>query len=161
MKGRGVRVISEPTWKASPPAPSPRTTSSSSMPSASASRTRPTPARWRKSALVTFDKLLQAVALGNPEPEVLESLAGRLVRFEKRFDDALEAEVRATAKGQTLREIAQTVLAARIPTTSKPKPRKAKTKTFNRPRKTCSPRKPSSCRKPSHRSRPIPLSASS
>jgi REP element-mobilizing transposase RayT len=61
---------------------------------------------------VTFDKLLDAVALGNREPEALESLAGRLVRLEKRFDEALASEVRSAAKGQTLCEIAQTLLEA-------------------------------------------------
>ena len=64
---------------------------------------------------MTFDKLLDAIALGNREPEVLESLAGRLVRLEKRFDEALEKEVRTTAKGQTLCEIAQTMLASTNP----------------------------------------------
>ncbi len=41
---------------------------------------------------------------------MIESLAGRLVRLEKRFDEPLENEVRTTAKGQTLGEIAQTLL---------------------------------------------------
>jgi type I restriction enzyme R subunit len=62
-----------------------------------------------------FDKLLDAIALGNREPEALESLAGRLVRLEKRFDEALAGEVRHTAKGQTLSEIAQTILASTNP----------------------------------------------
>ena len=52
-----------------------------------------------KKRTVTFDKLLDAVALGNREPDVFESLAGRLVRLEKRFDEALEAPVRHAAKG--------------------------------------------------------------
>src|SRR5207302_8293472 len=68
-----------------------------------------------KKRTVTFDKLLDAVALGNREPEVLESLAGRLVRLEKRFDEALAAEVRSTAKGQSLCEIAQTLLTSTNP----------------------------------------------
>jgi type I restriction enzyme R subunit len=68
-----------------------------------------------KKRAVSFDKLLDAVALGNREPEVIESLAGRLVRLENRFDDALASEVRSTAKGKTLCEIAQSLLASTNP----------------------------------------------
>ena len=115
MKGRGVRVISEPRWSRSIPASSARTASLSSTPSASASSDLTDSRPLEKKRTVTFDKLLDAVALGNREPEVLESLAGRLVRLEKRFDEALAAEVRSTAKGQTLCQIAQTLLTATNP----------------------------------------------
>jgi len=64
---------------------------------------------------ISFDKLLDAIALGNREPEALESLAGRLVRLEQRFDEALAAEVHQTAKGQTLSEIAQEILSSTNP----------------------------------------------
>ena len=83
-----------------------------------------------KKRTVTFDKLLDAIALGNREPEVLESLAGRLVRLEKRFDEALAAEVRSTAKGQTLCEIAQTLLTATNPDNVETKAKEGKDQYF-------------------------------
>jgi hypothetical protein len=83
-----------------------------------------------KKRTVTFDKLLDAIALGNREPEVLESLAGRLVRLEKRFDEALGNEVRTTAKGQTLCEIAQTMLGAINPDNVEAKAKEGKDQYF-------------------------------
>ncbi|MEO7705390.1 MAG: type I restriction-modification enzyme R subunit C-terminal domain-containing protein, partial [Thermoflexales bacterium] len=46
------------------------------------------------------------------EPEVLESLAGRLLRLEKRLDEPLAAEVTKTSNGQTLSDIAAALLNA-------------------------------------------------
>jgi type I restriction enzyme R subunit len=65
-----------------------------------------------KKPTVSFEKLLDAAALGTTEVAAVESLAGRLIRLERRFDDELEAEVVKTAKGQTLSEISKAMLAA-------------------------------------------------
>jgi type I restriction enzyme R subunit len=83
-----------------------------------------------KKRTVTFDKLLDAIALGNREPEAIESLAGRLVRLEKCFDDALENEVRQTARGKTLCEIAQTLLASTNPDNVEAKAKEGKDQYF-------------------------------
>jgi type I restriction enzyme R subunit len=48
------------------------------------------------------------------------------VRLENRFDEALAAEVRATAKGQTLCEIAQVILASTNPDTIEAKAKEGK-----------------------------------
>ena len=60
-----------------------------------------------KKPTVSFEKLLDAAALGTTEVAAVESLAGRLIRLERRFDAEVEAEVVKTAKGQTLSHIAK------------------------------------------------------
>ena len=94
-----------------------------------------------KKRTVTFDKLLDAVALGNREPEVLESLAGRLVRLEKRFDEALALRCAMPRKAKRSVRSPKLCSPQPIPTISKPRPRKVKTNIFNRQRKTCKQRK--------------------
>ena len=115
MKGRGVRVISETEMEQVNPGIKRKNRfviiDAVGVCESDLTDSRP----LEKKRTVTFDKLLDAIALGNREPEVLESLAGRLVRLEKRFDEALASEVRTTAKGQTLCEIAQTLLTATNP----------------------------------------------
>ena len=115
MKGRGVRVISETEMEQVNPGIKRKNRfviiDAVGVCEQDLTDSRP----LEKKRNVPFDKLLDAVALGNREPEVLESLAGRLVRLEKRFDEALAAEVRSTANGQTLCQIAQTLLTATNP----------------------------------------------
>ncbi len=65
-----------------------------------------------KKPTVSFEKLLDTAALGTTEIAAVESLAGRLIRLERRFDAELEAEVVKTAKGQTLCQISKAMLAA-------------------------------------------------
>ena len=115
MKGRGVRVISETEMEQVNPGIK-RKNRFVIVDAVGVCETDLTDSRpLEKKRTVAFDKLLDAISLGNREPEVLESLAGRLVRLEKRFDEALASEVRTTAKGQTLCEIAQTLLASTNP----------------------------------------------
>jgi len=115
MKGRGVRVISETEMEQVNPGIKRKNrfviVDAVGVCEQDLTDSRPI----EKKRTVTFDKLLDAIALGNREPEVLESLAGRLVRLERRFDEALASEVRASAKGQTLCEIAQTLLGSTNP----------------------------------------------
>ena len=64
-----------------------------------------------KKPTVSFDRLLDAAALGTTEVAAVESLAGRLIRLERRFDHEVEAEVVQTcAKGQTLSQISKGML---------------------------------------------------
>ena len=115
MKGRGVRVISETEMEQVNPGIKRKNRfvviDAVGVCEQDLTDSRP----LEKKRNVSFGKLLDAIALGNREPEVIESLAGRLVRLEKRFDHALEAEVRATAKGQTLGAIAQGLLTSTNP----------------------------------------------
>ena len=52
---------------------------------------------------VPLEKLLQAVALGNTEPDVLSSVAARLARLEKDLPPADQARITQAAGGLTLR----------------------------------------------------------
>ena len=85
MKGRGVRVISETEMEQVNPGIKRKNRfvviDAVGVCEQDLTDSRP----LEKKRTVSFDKLLDAVALGNREPEVIESLAGRLVRLEKRF----------------------------------------------------------------------------
>ena len=126
MKGRGVRVISDTEMEQVNPGIKRKNrfviVDAVGVCERDLTDSRP----LEKKRNVTFDKLLDAVALGNREPEALESLAGRLVRLENRFDEPLAAEVRATAKGQRLCEIAQVLLASTNPDAIEAKAREGK-----------------------------------
>jgi type I restriction enzyme R subunit len=130
MKGRGVRVIPETEMEQVNPGIKRKTrfviVDAVGICEHDMTDSRP----LEKKRTVAFDKLLGAIALGNREPEVFESLAGRLVRLEKRFDEALESEVRTTAKGQTLCEIAQTLLASTNPDNVEAKAKEGKDQYF-------------------------------
>jgi type I restriction enzyme R subunit len=65
---------------------------------------------------VPLDKLLQAVSLGNVEPEVLSSVAVRLARLEGQLTDAEQARVVATSGGMGLKELARGLVSALNPT---------------------------------------------
>jgi len=130
MKGRGVRVISETEMEQVNPGIKRKTRFVIVDAVGVCERDKTDSRPLEKKRTVTFDKLLDAVALGNREPEVLESLAGRLVRLEKRFDEALENEVRTTAKGQTLCEIAQTMLGSINPDNVEAKAKEGKDQFF-------------------------------
>lgn len=61
---------------------------------------------------VPFDKLLQAVALGNVEPEVLSSVAARIARLERDIGDADKAKVIETSGGHSLKDLARNIVEA-------------------------------------------------
>ncbi|MDA8105878.1 MAG: DEAD/DEAH box helicase family protein [Nitrospiraceae bacterium] len=53
----------------------------------------------------SLEQLLQAVALGNTEPEVISSIAARFARLEKRIAPAEKVEVQKLAGGKSLKEL--------------------------------------------------------
>ena len=61
---------------------------------------------------VSFEKLLQAVSLGNTEEEVLTSIAGRLARMEHRITKEDDQAIVKTSGGLSLKELSRQVLAA-------------------------------------------------
>jgi len=117
MKGRGVRVVSETEMEQVNPGIKRKTrfviVDAVGVTERMLTESRP----LEKKPTVSFEKLLDAAALGTTEVAALESLAGRLIRLERRFDQDLENEVVKTAKGQTLSEIAKGLLAAVDPDT--------------------------------------------
>ena len=75
------------------PTPRPRTTSSSSTAVGVCERDKTDSRPMDQKKSVPFDKLLQAVALGNTEPEVLSSVAARLARLDKTLTADDKAEI--------------------------------------------------------------------
>ena len=61
---------------------------------------------------VPLDKLLQAVALGNVEDEVLSSVAARLSRLDKDLDEGDQARVIEASGGPSLRDLARGIVQA-------------------------------------------------
>lgn len=64
---------------------------------------------------VPLDALLQAVSLGNVEPEVLSSVAVRLARLDAQLTDAERAKVVAQAGGLGLQELSRGIVQALDP----------------------------------------------
>ncbi len=115
MKGRGVRVVSDTEMEQVNPGITRKTryliVDAVGVCERVLTESRP----LEKKPTVSFEKLLDAAALGTTEVAAVESLAGRLIRLERRFDAELEAEVVKTAKGQTLSVISKAMLAALDP----------------------------------------------
>ena len=112
MKGRGVRVVSDTEMEQVNPGVKRKTRYLIVDAVGVTERVHTESRPLEKKPTVSFDKLLDAAALGTTEVAVVESLAGRLIRLERRFDAELEAEVVKTAKGQTLSQISKAMLAA-------------------------------------------------
>jgi type I restriction enzyme, R subunit len=112
MKGRGVRIVSEAEMENVNPGVKRKThffvVDAVGVCERCKTETRPLESK----PSVSFEKLLDAAALGTTEVAVVESLANRLIRLERRFDHEVEAEVVKTAKGQTLSQIAKGMLDA-------------------------------------------------
>ncbi|MEW6764815.1 MAG: type I restriction-modification enzyme R subunit C-terminal domain-containing protein [Pseudomonadota bacterium] len=64
---------------------------------------------------VSFEKLMQAVAFGNTEDEVLTSLAGRLARMEHRIKPEDDQRIREATNGYGLKDLAHNIIAALDP----------------------------------------------
>ncbi|HEX8978644.1 MAG TPA: type I restriction-modification enzyme R subunit C-terminal domain-containing protein [Parasulfuritortus sp.] len=59
---------------------------------------------------VSFEKLMQAVAFGNTEDDVLSSLAGRLARMEHRITPEDDARIRSLSGGLGLKDLAHQIV---------------------------------------------------
>lgn len=64
---------------------------------------------------VSFEKLMQAVAFGNTEDEVLSSLAGRLARMAHRLTPEDDQKIRALSGGLGVKELSHQIVAALSP----------------------------------------------
>jgi type I restriction enzyme R subunit len=64
---------------------------------------------------VPFDKLLQDVALGSTDPDIVSSLAGRLARLNRRLDWTQRAEIAHLADGKSLSDIVEGMVHALDP----------------------------------------------
>lgn len=65
-----------------------------------------------KKPSVSFEKLLQAVAFGNTEDDVLTSIAARLARMEHRLSEEDDAVIREVSGGLSLRDLCGSLVEA-------------------------------------------------
>ncbi len=125
MKGRGVRIISPHDLQAV--TPDAKTKDHFVIVDAvgvcERDKTDSRPMDQKKS--VSFEKLLQAVALGNTEPEVLSSVAARLARLDKSLSESDKAKVAQASGGSTLKDLARSLVNALDPDLFTPSPAKA------------------------------------
>jgi len=112
MKGRGVRVVSDTEMEQVNPGIKRKTRYVIVDAVGVCERVQTESRPLEKKPTVSFDKLLDAAALGTTEVAAVESLAGRLIRLERRFDTEVAAEVAQAAKGLTLAQISKGMLSA-------------------------------------------------
>jgi len=112
MKGRGVRVINDTDLQAVTPDAVAKThfviVDAVGVCEEDKTDSRP----LEKKPTVSLEKLLQAVALGNTESEVISSIAGRFARLEKKLDLAGKAEIEKVTDGKGLKELTRDLIAA-------------------------------------------------
>jgi type I restriction enzyme, R subunit len=110
MKGRGVRVISDTDFQSVTPDAKAKThfviVDCVGVCERDKSDSRP----LEQKRNVPLDKLLEAIAMGVREPEALSSLAGRLIRLEKRLEPEVQAEVEKLTGGKSLSALARSIL---------------------------------------------------
>src|SRR5207244_6872526 len=112
MKGRGVRVISDTDFQSVTPDAKTKThfviVDAVGVCERDKSDSRP----LEQKPTVPLEKLMEHIAIGTREPELLSSLAGRLIRLEKRIEPDVRAEVEKLSGGKTLSSIARDLLDA-------------------------------------------------
>src|SRR5436309_7306292 len=112
MKGRGVRVISDTDFQSVTPDAKTKThfVIVDAVGVCERDKTDSRPLEQKPS--VPLEKLMEHIAIGAREPELLSSLAGRLIRLDKRIEPAVRAEVEKLSDGKTLSNIARDLLDA-------------------------------------------------
>jgi len=116
MKGRGVRVIRDDDLRGVNPGAhvhKDRFVIVDCVGVCERDKTDSRPLDQKKS--VPLDALLQAVALGNVEPEVLSSVAVRLARLDAQLSEAERARLAAEAGGADLKALARGIVQALDP----------------------------------------------
>ncbi len=105
MKGRGVRIINDNDLRAVTPdaVSKDHYVIVDAVGVCERDKTDSRPMDQRKS--VPFEKLLQAIGLGNKDPEVVSSIAARLARMNKTLEDDEKAEIQKRSGGQSLTSI--------------------------------------------------------
>lgn len=126
MKGRGVRIVTETEMEQANPGIKRKTRYVIVDAIGVCERVQTESRPLEKKPTVSFEKLLTVAALGTTEVAAVESLAGRLIRLERRFDAKVKAEVVKTAGGKTLSQIAKGILDAVDPDQVEAKARESK-----------------------------------
>lgn len=115
MKGRGTRVITPTDLEAVTPGAKKKTHFMivDAVGVCHSDKTEMRPLERKKT--VSFEKLLEDVALGKRDDETLSSLAGRLARLDKVIEAEDQAAVRDLTQGKSLRGIVNDLLDALDP----------------------------------------------
>ncbi len=105
MKGRGVRVINDTDLQSVTPDAKSKThfIIIDAVGVCEHDKTDSRPLDRKRN--VPFEKLLQAIALGNTEPDVISTLAARLARLDKRIMPDDKKEVHKISGGKSLKQI--------------------------------------------------------
>ena len=105
MKGRGVRVINDNDLQSVTPDAKSKThfIIVDTVGICEKDKTDSGPMERKKT--FSLEKLLQAVALGNVEDDVLSSIAGRLARLDKKISTEDNAEVQKLSDGKSIKEL--------------------------------------------------------
>jgi type I restriction enzyme R subunit len=115
MKGRGVRVIKPDDLKAVTPDAETKDhfviVDAVGVCEQDMTDSKP----MEKKPTVSFEKLLQAVSLGNKEEDVLTSIAGRLARMEHRATEEDEQRIREQTHGLGLKDLSRNLVDALNP----------------------------------------------
>ncbi len=112
MKGRGVRVISDTDFQSVTPDAKTKTHFVIIDAVGVCERDKTDSRPLEQKPTVPLEKLMEHIAIGAREPELLSSLAGRLIRLEKRIEPAVRTEVEKLSGGKTLSDIARDLLDA-------------------------------------------------
>ena len=115
MKGRGVRVIKPDELKAVTPDAKAKD-HFVIIDAVGVCEQDKTDARpMEKKPSVSFERLLQAVAFGNTEDDVITSIAGRLARMEHRISAEDDARIRIASGGLGLKDLAHQLVQSLSP----------------------------------------------
>ena len=122
MKGRGVRIIEPDDLKAVTPdaATKDHFVIVDAVGVCELDKTDARP--MEKKPSVAFDKLLQAVALGNTDEDVLTSIAGRLARMEHRITKDDDHAIVKASGGLSLKDLARRIVESLDPDRFPPSP---------------------------------------
>jgi type I restriction enzyme R subunit len=105
MKGRGVRVINDTDLQSVTPDAKSKThfIIIDAVGVCEHDKTDSRPLERQRN--VPFEKLLQAIALGNTEPDVISTLAARLARLDKKITQDDKKEIHKISGGKSLKQI--------------------------------------------------------
>ena len=122
MKGRGVRIIEPDDLKAVTPdaATKDHFVIVDAVGVCELDKTDARP--MEKKPSVAFDKLLQAVALGNTDEDVLTTIAGRLARMEHRITKDDDRAIVKASGGLSLKDLARRIVESLDPDRYPPSP---------------------------------------
>jgi type I restriction enzyme R subunit len=115
MKGRGVRVVDQTTLQGVTPEAQAKThfviVDCVGVTEGPLSDTQP----LERKKTVSFDALLEHVALGGTDPDVLSSLAARLARLDRRCGEEDKQRITGAADGRKLADIVHDIVVALDP----------------------------------------------